>query len=325
MKLTASFTLFLAAAAFAAGTAQAQPAAYPAKPLRMIVPYAPGGATDIVARILTPHMIENLGQQIVIENRPGGATMGGTDAVAKAPADGYTLLMANIALGANPSLFRSVPYDTVKDLVPVSLIVTVPTLLVVHPSVTARSVAELIAYAKTRPGALNYGSAGNGSANHLTMEVFKSMAGIDVVHVPYKGGAPAIADLVGGQVTMMFASALASLPHVKSGRLVALGVSSAARNPVMPEVPTVGESGLPGFEVSEWQMLLAPAGTPAPIIDRLHREAVRSLAYADVRERIAGLGSTVVGSTPAEAAAFLKAEVARWAEVARRAGIKAQD
>jgi tripartite-type tricarboxylate transporter receptor subunit TctC len=291
----------------------------------MVVPYAPGGATDIVARIVTPRMVESLGQQILIENRGGGATMPGTNAVAKAPADGYTLLMANIALGANPSLFKSIPYDTAKELAPISLIVTVPTLLVVHPSVPLRSVKELIAYAKARPGMLNYASAGNGSANHLTMEVFRSMAGIEVVHVPYKGGAPAIADTVGGQVTMMFASALASLQYVRSGRLVALGISSGSRNPTIPELPTVSEAGLSGFEVNEWQMLLAPAGTPAPIVDRLYRETARSLGFAEVRERIAGLSSTPVGNTPAEAAAFLKSELQRWADVVRRSGIKAQD
>jgi tripartite-type tricarboxylate transporter receptor subunit TctC len=233
--------------------------------------------------------------------------------------------MGNIAFGANPSLFKRLPYDTAKDFAPVSLIVTVPTLLVVHPSVPVRSVKELIAYAKARPGALNYASAGNGSANHLTMEVFRSRAGLDVVHVPYKGGAPAIADTVGGQVSMMFASALASLQHVKSGRLIALGISSATRNAAAPAVPTISETGLPGFEVNEWQMLLAPAATPAPVIDRLYREAVKSLTYADVKERLAGLGSTPIGNTPAEAAVFLKTELARWAEVARSAGIKAQD
>ena len=315
---------FIAATVPITGNVEAQQV-YPSKPIRIVVPYAPGGATDIVARILAPHMIESMGQQILVDNRAGGATLPGTDMVAKAPPDGYTLLMGNIALGANPSLFRRVPYDTAKDFVPISLIVTVPTLLVVHPSVPVRSVKELIAYAKARPGALNYASAGNGSANHLTMEVFRSRVGIEVVHVPYKGGAPAIADTVGGQVSMMFASALASLQHVKSGRLIALGISSAVRNPTAPTVPTISESGAPGFEVNEWQMLLAPAGTPASVIDRLHREATKSLAYPDVRERLAGLGSTPIGNTPTEAAAFLRAELARWAEVARSAGIKAQD
>jgi tripartite-type tricarboxylate transporter receptor subunit TctC len=298
---------------------------YPAKPIRLVVPYVPGGAPDIVSRILAPHMIEGLGQQIIIENRGGGATMLGTNAVAKAPADGYTLLMANIALGANPALFKSMPYDTAKEFAPISLVTTVPTLLVVHPSVPVRSVKELIAYAKARPGMLNYASAGNGSANHLTMEVFANMAGINVVHVPYKGGAPAIADTVGGQVTMMFASAPASLQYVKAGRLVALGISTKDRHPTLSGLPTVAEAGVPGFEVKEWMMLLAPAGTPAPIVDRLYREAAKSLGFADVRERIAALSSTPVGSTPAEAAAFLKAELQRWSDVVRSAGIKAQD
>ncbi|HTE14111.1 MAG TPA: tripartite tricarboxylate transporter substrate binding protein, partial [Burkholderiales bacterium] len=293
MKFVLPLAFIAVATLLAAADVSAQQT-YPSRPIRMIVPYAPGGATDIVARILTPHMIESVGQQIVIENRAGGATLPGTDVVAKAPADGYTLLMGNIALGANPSLFKRVPYDTARDFAPVSLIVTVPTLLVVHPSVPVRSVKELIAYARARPGALNYASAGNGSANHLTMEVFRSRTGIDVAHVPYKGGAPAIADTVGGQVTMMFASALASMQHVKSGRLIALGISGAARNPAAPAVPTISESGAPGFEVNEWQMVLAPAGTPAPVVDRLHREAVKSLVYPDVRERLTGLGSTPI-------------------------------
>ncbi|HTP97506.1 MAG TPA: tripartite tricarboxylate transporter substrate binding protein [Burkholderiales bacterium] len=313
--------------ALLSGAALAAPALaqYPAKPIRMVVPYVAGGATDIAARIVTPHMAESFGHQIVIDNRGGGATLPGCDIVAKSPPDGYTILMANIALGANPSLFRKMPYDTAKDFAPVSLIVTVPMLLVVHPSVPARSVKELIAYAKGRPGALNYASAGNGSANHLIMEVFKSMAGIDVVHVPYKGAAPAIADLVGGQTVVMFASTLATLQFVKSGKLIALGVSSAKRNPTVPDVPTVAETGLAGFDVNEWQMILAPARTPPAIVERLQREAAKSLAAADVKERIAGLGANPVGNTPQEAAAFLHGELARWAKVAKEAGIKPVD
>jgi tripartite-type tricarboxylate transporter receptor subunit TctC len=320
-------TLLIALASLYAGAVCAQPAstAYPTKPLRMVVPYAPGGATDIIARFITPRMIEAFGQQILVDNRPGGATVIGTEIVARAPADGYTLLMSNIALGANPSLFRKLPFDVARDFAPVSLVASVPTLLVLHPSIPARSVKEFIAYAKTKPAAINYGSAGNGSANHLTTELFKSMAGVDLVHVPYKGGAPAVADLIGGHITMMFASMLSSLQHVKSGKLVAVGISSAARSAQLPDVPTVAEAGVPGFEVTEWQMLLAPAGAPGRVVERLQQEVRRALAQADVKERIAGLGATAIGSTSPEAGAFLKAEVARWARVTREAGIKTVD
>jgi tripartite-type tricarboxylate transporter receptor subunit TctC len=299
--------------------------AYPTKPIRLIVPYAPAGATDITARILIPRMIEGLGQQILIDNRPGGATFIGTDLVAKANPDGYTLLLGNIALGANPSLFRKIPYDAAKDFAPISQIATAPTLLVVHPSVPARSVKDFIAHARTRSSPLSYGSAGNGSANHLTTEVFKSMAKIDALHVPYKGAGPAVADLLGGQIAMMFATTLATLQHVKAGKLVALGISSAQRNPTLPDMPTVAESGLPGFDVSEWNMLVAPAGTPPAIIARLHQEAVKSLNSAEARERIAALGATAIGGTPTQAAQFLKTELTRWAKVAREAGIKPVD
>lgn len=312
------------AAAVAGGAALAQ-GSYPVKPIRMVVAYAPGGATDIVARNLVPRMIERLGQQILVDNRPGGATLVGTDIVARASPDGYTLLMANIAFGANPSLFRKIPYDSAKAFAPVSLIVTVPTVLVVHPSLQVKSLAEFVAAAKAKPGALNYASAGNGSANHLTMEVFKAMAGVNIVHVPYKGGAPAIADTVGGQVSTMFASALVAIPHVRSGRLTALGVSGAQRNPTLAELPTIAESGLPGFDVNEWQMIIAPAGTPPAVIDRLQREAAQALAAADVRDRMAALGASPVGSTAKDAGVFLRAEFARWEKVAREGGIKPVD
>jgi tripartite-type tricarboxylate transporter receptor subunit TctC len=305
--------------------AQAQTSGYPTKPIRLIVPYAPAGATDIVARILTPRMIEGLGQQILIDNRPGGATFIGTDLVAKSNPDGYTLLLANIALGANPSLFRKIPYDTAKDFAPISQIAIAPTLLVVHPSVPARTVKDFIAHARGKSVALSYGSAGNGSANHLTTEVFKSMAKIDALHVPYKGAGPAIADLLGGQIAMMFATTLATLPHVKAGKLVALGVSSAQRNPTLPDMPTIAETGLPGFDVNEWNMLVAPAGTPASIIARLHQEVVKSLGSTEARERIAALGATSVGNTPTEAAQHLRNELTRWAKVAKEAGIKPVD
>ena len=301
----------------------AQP--WPSKPLRIVVPYPPGGANDIVARALQPALAASLGQPIVIENRGGGATQIGTEAMARAAPDGTTFLLTNIALGANPSLFAKLPYDTAKDLAPITLISTVPLVLVVHPSVAAKSTADFVALAKAKPGRLNYASVGNGSANHLAMEMFRASAGIDVVHVPYKGFGPAMTDLLGGQVTSAFATTLASLPHVRAGKLRALGISTAKRAAVAPEVPTIAESGVPGFDVSEWQMLLAPAGTPSAIIDRMQREVAAALRQDDVKTRMTELGASPVGSTSKEAEAFLRSELARWADVAKRVGIKPQD
>jgi tripartite-type tricarboxylate transporter receptor subunit TctC len=298
---------------------------WPTKPMRIVVPYPPGGANDIVARALQPALSASLGQPIVIENRGGGATQLGTEAVARSAPDGSTFLLTNIALGANPSLFAKLPYDTSKDLAPISLISTVPLVLVVHPSVSANSAAEFVKLAKARPGSINYASAGNGSANHLSMEMFRAATGIDVVHVPYKGFGPAMTDLLGGQVASAFASTLASLPHVKAGKLRALGVSTAKRSAAAPDVPTIAESGVPGFDVSEWQMLLAPAGTAPTIVERIQREVANGLHNAEVKTRLTELGATPVGSTPKEAEAFLKSELARWADVAKRAGIKPQD
>jgi len=298
---------------------------WPSKPLRIVVPYPPGGANDIVARALQPALSASLGQPVVIENRGGGATQIGTEAVTRSAPDGSTFLLTNIALGANPSLFARLPYDTSKDLAPISLISTVPLVLVVHPSVPAKTTADFIALAKAKPGSINYASAGNGSANHLAMEMFRSLAGIDVVHVPYKGFGPAMTDLLGGQVASAFATTLASLPQVKAGKLRALGISSARRSSVAPDVPTIAESGLPGFDVNEWQMLLAPAGTAAAIIERMQREVANGLRNDEVKTRLTELGATPVGSTPQEAQTFLRNELARWADVAKRVGIKPQD
>lgn len=294
---------------------------YPSKAVRMIVPYLPGGSTDIVARILSARMTESFKQQVIVDNRGGGASITGTDAVARAAPDGYTLLLGNIALGANPSLFRKLPYDAERDLSPVALVAIMPTVLVSHPSIPARSVKELIAFAKQRPGALYYGSAGNGSVNHLTMEVFRWMAGIDVVHVPYKGGAPAFTDVIGGQIPLMFPTIVMSNHHIKSGRLTPLGISSAKRSSVLPNIPTVAEAGLPGFDVNEWQMMMAPARTPAAIIDRVHAELVKAMQIPEAKERILALGAEPIGASPKDATAFLKNEMARWARVAKEAKI----
>jgi tripartite-type tricarboxylate transporter receptor subunit TctC len=317
--------LIAALAALSLGAEPAAAQSWPSKPLRIVVPYPPGGANDIVARALQPALSASLGQPIVIENRGGGATQVGTEAVARSTPDGTTFLLTNIALGANPSLFAKLPYDTLKDLAPITLISKVPLVLVVHPSVPARNAAEFVALAKAKPGSINYASAGNGSANHLAMEMFRASTGIDVVHVPYKGFGPALADLLAGQVSAAFASTLASLPHVRAGKLRALGVSTAGRSAAAPEVPTIAESGVPGFDVSEWQMLLAPAGTPQAVIDRMYKEVSKAVNVPEVRTRLSELGATPVADAPPEAQAFLRSEMERWSDVAKRVGLKPQD
>ncbi len=311
----------IAAAALAVAVPNAIAQDYPTKAIRLVVPYVPAGATDIMARIVAARMGAALGQQFIVDNRGGGASILGTDAVVRAAPDGYTMLLANIALAANPSLFRKLPYDAERDLAPVAVVAILPTLLVSHPSIPARNVKQLIAFAKARPGEIYYGSAGNGSVNHLTMEVFRWMAGIDFVHVPYKGGAPAILDVMSGQLSLMFPTVAMANPHVKSGRLVALGISSMKRTSVLPDVPTVAEAGVPGFDVNELHILMVPARTPAAIIDRLRAELVKALQNPEVVERAKELGAEPVGSTPREAAAFLKNEIARWAKVSKEAHI----
>lgn len=303
-----------------AGASVAQ--SYPTRPIRIIVPFAVGGSTDVVFRILAPRLSEGLGQQVVVDNRPGGAATIGMDMAAKSPPDGHTLGVANLSFGANPFMLSKMPFDTEKDLAPVSLVTLVPMVLSVHPSVPARSVRELIALAKAKPGSLNYGSAGNASANHLATELFKYSTGINLVHVPYKGGGPAVISIVSGETAILFATIPSSIQHFKSGKLVGLGVSTAKRDPTLPDVPTVAEAGVPGYEVQEWQGVMAPAGTPGAIIKRLHQEIVKTLALPDVKERIAGVGAHAVGSTPEELAAFIKKEFATWAKVIKTAGIR---
>jgi tripartite-type tricarboxylate transporter receptor subunit TctC len=308
-------TLVLAAALLAATAASAQD--FPNKPLRMIVPYGPGGVTDITARIVAPKLGDELGQPVVIENRPGAASMPGTDAVAKAKPDGYTLLVNSTALAANPILFKNIPYDSARDLAPVSLLATVPTVLVVNPGFPAASVGELIAQAKAKPGALNYGSAGNGSGNHLTTEVFMHAAGIRAQHVPYKGGGAVMADLVGGQINFVFAVLPTAHPFITSGKLRALAVTSAQRNSALPNVPTVAEAALPGFSVLEWLGLFTTAGTPAPVIERLNAAASKALQNPEVVERFKALGAEIAGGPPARLDAYYKGELKRWADLAR--------
>lgn len=323
--LSQRFSAALLAVGSAAVTSTFAAEPWPNRPIRMIIPYAVGGSTDTVARLLAPRLQEKLGQQIVVDNRPGAAANIGIDLVAKSQPDGYTLGVANIALGANPSLFSKLPFDAQKDLAPVSLTVTLPVVLVINSSVAARTVPELIALAKAKPGALNYSSAGNGSAVHLAAELFKYMTGTDIVHVPYTGGGPSVIALVGGQVSMAFASIPPALPHIKSGRLIALGVSSEKRNPVLPNLPTIAEAGLAGFEVNEWNGVVVARGTPNGIISRLNKEIVSALMAQDLKDRIAaGVGAEVVGSTPEELARHIERELVRWPKVVKAAGIKAE-
>jgi tripartite-type tricarboxylate transporter receptor subunit TctC len=296
---------------------------YPARAIRIIIPFSVGGATDVVFRILAPQLSENLGQQVVIDNRPGGAAIIGMDLTAKSPPDGYTLGVANVSFGVNPSLFPKMPFDSEKDLMPVSLVAMVPMVLAVHPSVPARSVKELIALAKARPGGLNYASAGNASAGHLAMELLKYLTAIDIVHVAFKGGGPQVISSVSGETAIIFTTVPASIQHLRSGRLVGLGVSTLKRDPALPEVPAIAEAGVAGYEFYEWQGVVAPAGTPAAVISRLHREIVRTLEIAEVKKRISGVGAHAVGGTPEELAAFVKKEIATWAKVVKTAGIRA--
>jgi len=318
MRTCAILAALLASASAIAAWA-AEP--YPNRPIRLIVPYAVGGATDITSRIVAPHLGDSMGQQIIVDNRAGGASITGTDMVAKAAPDGYTILMASIAFGANAGLYAKLPYDPQKDFATVSLVATVPMVLAVHPSVPPRSVKELLALAKAKPGTLNYGSAGNGSANHLATELLKHMTSTNIVHVPYKGGGPAVVAIVAGETSMLFATISSSLQHYKSGRLIALAVSTSKRNTALPNVPTVAEAGVPGYEFFEWQGVVVPAGTPQAVIDRLHKETVKALANPDARERIVGLGLDVAGRTPQQFAAHLNAEVLRWKKVAKESGI----
>jgi tripartite-type tricarboxylate transporter receptor subunit TctC len=294
---------------------------YPTKPIRLIVPFAPGGSTDIVARLLAPRLSENLGQSVVVENRAGGGTTIGMDFVAKSPPDGYTLAVATLTFALNPSLFSKLPYNTERDFAPVSLVSIVPFVFAIHPSVPARSVKELIALAKSRPGALNYSSSGIGSASQMAVELFKYMTGTDLVHIPYTGGGPAMVALLSGQVSLFAISIPGGLPHFKSGKLVPLGVTSSKRDPTLPQVPTIAESGLPGYELLEYQGIVAPAGTPRPVISRLHQEIVKALAVPELKERFITSGAHVVGSTPEQMADYIHKQIIAWGKVIKAAGI----
>jgi len=302
-----------------AGTASGQ---YPTKPVRFIVPSAAGGGTDIIARAISLKLSESLGQQFVVDNRPGAGQMIGIELAARSPADGHTILMAASTLAINPIMYKKVPYDPLRDFAPITQAATLANVIVVHPSLPVKSIAELIAYAKQRPGQLNFASAGIGTSPQMSIELLKSMAGIDMVHIPYKGTAPGVVDLLAGQVLVMAPNALTALPHIKAGKLRALAVTSARRSEGLPDVPTVAESGLPGYDSTQWYGVLAPAGTPRDIVARLHDEIVRALRDAEVGKRLAADGAEPVGSSPEEFAAFIKSESEKWAKVAQAAGIK---
>jgi tripartite-type tricarboxylate transporter receptor subunit TctC len=305
----------------AAAAASAQ--GYPVKPVRLIVPLAAGGPSDIMARNLAQKLGASLGQQVVVDNRPGAGGAVGTDLGAKAAPDGYTLVLVSNSFTVDPTLNAKLPYDTFKDLVPISLLASAPYVLVARPSLQAGSLQELVALAGKSPGRLNYASGGSGTGPHVSTELLKLRAAIHMTHIPYKGAGPAMTDLVGGQVDVLLVSQLASLPHIKAGRMKPLAVSSARRSTVLPDVPTVAESGFPGYDEYGYFGVVAPAGTPHEIVTKLHAEIVKAMNAPELRDRLARDGVEVVASTPAEFAAFIRADVDKWADVIRKQGIKA--
>ena len=303
------------------GVAGAQ--GYPQKPIRLVVGVPAGGTTDVVARLVGQKLSEQMSQKVVIDNRGGAGGNIGAELVAKSPADGYTLFLATIGtMAINPSLYSKMPFDTLHDFDAISQLTSMPQLLVVHPSLPVKSVKDLIAYAKSRPGQLTFASGGSGTAIHLAGELFKTMAGVDMVHVAYKGSSPAMTDLIGGQVSLMFDQILTSLPHVQSGRLRGLAVTTTNRSPAAPQIPTIAEAALPGYAVTTWRGLLAPAGTPRDIVNRLGSETARALQNPDVRERFASQGVDPISSTPEQFAAMMKSELEKWRKVIAASGTK---
>ncbi|MGB7541166.1 MAG: tripartite tricarboxylate transporter substrate binding protein, partial [Burkholderiales bacterium] len=304
-----------------AGAAVAQ--TYPARAIRIIVPQSAGGSTDLVARPLAQQLAEALKQPVVVENRPGAGSVIGTDLVAKAAPDGYTLLAVAASFSISPALYKQLPFDPVRDFEPITLLSAFPNVLVVQPSLPVKSVQELIAYARARPGQLNYSSSGVGTGTHLSMELFRHLTGIGMVHVPYKGGAPSVNALLAGEVQVTLATISTALPHVKAGKLRALAVTAAQRSPALPDVPTIAESGVPGYDYSSWVGLLAPAKTPPAVVGRLRAEAARIVHTPQMKTIFAREGAEPVGDTPEEFGAIIKTEVGRWRQVVEAAGIKA--
>jgi tripartite-type tricarboxylate transporter receptor subunit TctC len=321
MRACGAMAIALVAFAYV-GTATVSAQQYPSKPIRIVVPFAPGGGTDILTRVMLPRLTEAVKQQIIVDNRPGAGSQIGTDVVAKAPPDGYSLLMVDTAFMTNPSLYSKLPYDSVKDFTPVSLTATAPVIMIVHPSVPVRTVKELVALARAQPGALNFASGGPGSSTHLGVELLKYVAKIDLVHIPYKGTGPAVADVLGGQVTMMFAGISSVKQHVEAGRLRAIAVTGAQRSPAMPDVPTFVEAGLRQVDASSYWGALAPARTPGEIVQRVSTTIAQVLKMPDVREKLVELGFDPIGGTPAEFAALLASEMDKWAKVIKAAGVR---
>jgi len=312
---------------FAAACVLAAPVSaqnYPTKPIRLIVPFAAGGGTDLVGRIVAQQMSEALGQQFVVDNRGGAGSVLGSDIASKSPPDGYTLLLGNISLAFNASLYRKLPFDAGHDFAPATLVAVQPNILVIHPGLPAKSLNEFVALARAQPGKLTFASAGTGSGTHLAMELLKLKLKMDVVHVPYKGTGPALTDLIGGQVSSMLSTFASALPHVKTGRLRALGVTGKTRSQAAPDVPTLVEAGVPDYEYATWYGLLAPRGTPRPVVDKLARTAASVLQREDAKHKLAAQGVDPLVSTPAEFAAYLKAEIEKWGTVVRAAHIPQQ-
>jgi tripartite-type tricarboxylate transporter receptor subunit TctC len=297
--------------------------AYPTRPIHLVVPSSAGaGVTDIMARLVGQRLSAGIGQQVVIDNRPGASGILGAEVVSRAEPDGYTLLIANVSLVVNPYLYPRMPYDPLKDFVPVTMVNSAPLLLVVHPSIAAKSVTELISYAKSHPGQLNYGSGGLGSTPFLAAELFKSLSGIDVVHVPYKGGSPAISALIGGQLSFMIENMPGTMPYARAGNLRALAITSPQRSQLAPDLPTMAEAGVPGYEMSGWNGIFAVKGTPPEIVMKLYSEVAKVLHDPEVRQELATLGAEPVGDTPEEFGAFLKADMARWGRIIQEKGIR---
>ncbi|HSN41035.1 MAG TPA: tripartite tricarboxylate transporter substrate binding protein [Burkholderiales bacterium] len=306
--------------ALAVGSAEAQ---YPGKPIKLIVPSSPGSGPDIMARAIGQRLAQAWGQPVVIDNRPGAGGSIGSEAAAKSPPDGYTLIMGNAGSHAvNASLYKRLAYDPVRDFAPVTLVSSAPNILIVHPSLPVRSVKELIALAKARPGELSFGSGGNGSTAHLSGEMFRTLAGISIVHVPYKGAPAAVLGVVTGEISLAILNLPPALPHVRSGKLKALGVSTARRSAAVPDLPTIAEAGLPGYEATAWYGVLAPAGTPREIVMKLNGEIVNGLRTSEMKKRITADGGEVVGSTPEEFAAVMKTDIAKWARVVKASGAR---
>jgi tripartite-type tricarboxylate transporter receptor subunit TctC len=297
---------------------------YPSRPVHIIVPSPPAGGTDIIARVLAERFSKAFGQQFVVENRPGAGNMIGIESVARSAPDGYTLLMVPSTLALNSVLYQKVNYEPVRDFAPITLAATAPNVLVINPSVPAQTLVEFVALAKKKPGELTYGTPGIGTSPHMSMELLKSMAGLDIRHIPYRGTAPAVTDIISGQISAMFANALTAKPQVDAGKVRALAVSGPKRIEAMPNVPPVAQAGVPGYEAMQWYGLLAPAGTPPAIIARLHDEATKALGTAEMKEKLAGDGAEPVGSTSAEFATLIKSELDKWAKVARAAKIEPQ-